>query len=419
MAIRGRVARGSCGPAAGPFGMWTHDSCGGRPLRGTGSVAGVHRTRGSIGRIVVVGALFVAALAGCSGEASNGATDTQVTAAPASTAAPTTVAATSTVAPTTVAPTTVAPLARDDVPSPEASTVAGLLALDRPIVIAHAGGDFEGPHSTMYAYTEAALDGVDVLELDVMLTKDRVLVVQHDDTVDRTTETTGPVRELTFAELRALDNAHWFSGDSWGDQSLPDEAYTLRGVRTGAVPPPPGYTPDDFAVPSFREVAEAFPDHVLDVELKIPRTAAGEPDLAWAIEGAQVLADEIVELGRTGSVIVVSFDVDVIAAFRALAPDVATSPGLATLVDWYVGQPVVFAPSDVVFQVPPVYEGVEVLTPDVVARAQAEGFDVWVWMDDTDRQENAEFFAELLDRGVDGLLVARPSVALDVIAARG
>ena len=82
-----------------------------------------------------------------------------------------------------------------------------------------------------------------------------------------------------------------------------------------------------------------------------------------------------------------------------------------------MGQPVTFAPTDVVFQVPPVYEGVEVLTPDVVARAKAEGFAVWVWMDDTD-QENATFFADLLDRGVDGLLVARPSVALEVLAGR-
>lgn len=308
--------------------------------------------------------------------------------------------------------------ARDRVAPPEASTVAELLELDRPIVIAHAGGDFEAPHSTLFAYTEAALRGVDVLELDVMLTADRVLVVQHDDTVDRTTEATGPVRERTFAELRALDNAYWFSGGTWSNHGLPDEAYVYRGMRSGAVPPPPGYSPDDFAVPSFREVAEAFPDHVLDVEIKIPRDAAGAPDLAWATLGAEVLADEIAALGRTDSVIVVSFDVDALAAFRRFAPDVPTSPGLATLVDWYVGQPVEFAPTDVVFQVPPVYAGVEVLTPDVVARAQAEGFAVWVWMDDTDRQENAAFFTDLLDRGVDGLLVARPSVALEVVAGR-
>jgi glycerophosphoryl diester phosphodiesterase len=155
---------------------------------------------------------------------------------------------------------------------PEAGTVTDLLALDRPLVIAHAGGDFEAPHSTMYAFTEAALAGTDVLEMDVMLTADDVLVVHHDDTVDRTTETTGAVRDLTYAELAALDNAHWFVPGTWSDQSLPADAYELRGIRTGERPPPPGYGPDDFRIETFRAVAEAFPDHVLDVELKVQRT---------------------------------------------------------------------------------------------------------------------------------------------------
>jgi glycerophosphoryl diester phosphodiesterase len=131
-----------------------------------------------------------------------------------------------------------------------------------------------------------------------------------------------------------------------------------------------------------------------------------------------VLADEIAALGRTESVIVVSFDATVIAAFHAAAPDVATSPALDTLVAWYTGAPVEFAPTDVVFQVPPFYQGVEVLTPDVVARAQAEGFDVWVWMDDTATQEEADFYRMLLDRGVDGLLVSRPTVAIEGVGHR-
>ena len=304
----------------------------------------------------------------------------------------------------------------DGVPIPEASTVAQLLALDRPIVIAHAGGDFEAPHSTLFAYGRAARLGVDVLELDVMLTADRVLVVQHDDTVDRTTQSSGRVRDLSFDDLRRLDNAYWYSGDTWSDHGLPEDAYVFRGVRTGSAPPPPGYGPDDFAVPSFREVARAFPRHVLDVEIKVPSDASGEPDLAWAIEGAEALAAEIAELGREKSVIVVSFDDDVLAAFRRVAPGVATSPGLSTLVDWYVGVPVEFAPTDVAFQVPPVYQGVEVLTPEVIARAQAEGFAVWVWMDDPDHQETASFFEDLLGRGIEGLLVARPSVAREVVA---
>ena len=61
------------------------------------------------------------------------------------------------------------------------------------------------------------------------------------------------------------------------------------------------------------------------------------------------------------------------------------------------------------------YGGVEVLTPDVIARAHADGFAVWVWMDDTGTEENAAFYADLLDRGIDGLLVSKPALAVDVV----
>jgi glycerophosphoryl diester phosphodiesterase len=361
-----------------------------------------------------IAAVFAAALVACTGSDHSGRPDAASATAtgPASTESqPSTPEPITTVQPTT----TVATRAIDRVVAPEASTVSELLGLGRPIVIAHAGGDFEAPHSTMYAFTEAALAGSDVLEMDVMLTADGVLVVQHDDTVDRTTEGTGQVGTFTYDELDALDNAYWFVEGTWSDRSRPAEDYELRGVRTGDRPAPEGYGPDDFRIETFRSVATAFPDHVLDVEVKIPRTADGEDDLDAAIEGARVLAAEIEELGRSDSVVVVSFDADVIAAFRSFAPEVATSPALATLVDWYVGAPVEFAPTDVAFQVPPVYEGVEVLTPDVIAEAQTEGFAVWVWMDDTSTQEQVDFYQELLDRGVDGLLVSRPSLAVPLV----
>lgn len=305
-------------------------------------------------------------------------------------------------------------LAIDRVPLPSASTAADLLALERPIIAAHAGGDFDAPHSTMFAFTEAALAGVDVLEMDVMLTADEVLVVHHDDTVDRTTETSGVVRDMTYAELEVLDNAYWFSGDVWVDTSLPDDAYVWRGVRTGDRPPPEGYRPDDFRIETFVAVAEAFPAHVLDVEIKVQRGADGEPDLERAIRAAEVLAEEIELLGRTESVIVVSFDDRVLEAFRMFSPAVATSPGLDTLVAWYAGAPVEFAPQDVVFQVPPVFEGVEVLTADTVARARSDGFAVWAWMS-AGEQESAEFYRELIERGVDGLIVARPATAVAAV----
>lgn len=318
-------------------------------------------------------------------------------------AEPPTTEVASTEVPTTEAPT----MAIDRVVAPEASTVSDLLALERPIVIVHAGGDFDYPHSTMYAFTESALGGADVLEMDVMLSSDGVLMVQHDNTVDRLTNDTGLVSSFTAAELQAMDNAHWFSGGVWSDKSLPEDAYMFRGVRTGERPAPEGYTADDFAIPTFEQVARAFPDHVLDVEIKIPETETGEVQLDRAFAAAAELARLIEDLDRADSIVVVSFDDSVLTEFRSLIDNVATSPGQTSLVNWYLaGAPL--DPRDVVFQAPPVYEGIEVLTAETFERAHNEGYEVWVWMNDA-TQETTEFYAELVARGADGLLIARPT----------
>ena len=300
-------------------------------------------------------------------------------------------------------------------PRPEASTLDGLLALGRPLVIAHAGGDQDHPHSTTHAYSRSAAAGADVLELDVQLTADGVLIVQHDDTVDRTTETTGPVADLTLAEIQVLDNAHWFVPGLWGDQTRPATEYVFRGVRGGATEPPPGFDAEDFRVATFREVAERFGHHVLDVEIKLQRGPDGEEDPRSGIATAEVLAAEIAELGREDSVIVACFDDEVLAAFQELAPDVATSPGTDELVAWWLAGEAL-DPRYRVLQVPFTYGGIEVVQPDLVDRVHSEGRHVWVWLSGTDVRESREFYAELLRRGVDGLIAGRPAEAVAALA---
>jgi glycerophosphoryl diester phosphodiesterase len=71
-------------------------------------------------------------------------------------------------------------------------TIADLLASTRPIVLAHGGGDDAHPHSTPFAFAESVKERVDMLDMDVQLTRDGVLVVQHDDT--STTTRAGPGR---------------------------------------------------------------------------------------------------------------------------------------------------------------------------------------------------------------------------------
>ena len=307
-------------------------------------------------------------------------------------------------------PATDAPSAAiDQVVAPEATTVDALLALDRPVIIAHAGGDHDWPHSTMYAFTQAALNGTDVLEMDVMLSSDGVLMVQHDNTVDRLTNDTGLFSSFTAAELKAMDNAYWFSGGVWSDKALADDAYIYRGIRTGDQPAPEGFTAEDFRMVTFEEVALAFPNHVLDVELKIPESATGEVDMESAKAAARELARLIKETGREKSIVVVSFSDEIMTEFRNAIPDVATSPGQDSLVNWYLAGGAL-DPRDVIMQAPPVYEGVEVLTKETFDRAHAENRAVWVWMNDS-AQETTEFYSKMAALGADGLLIASPTKA--------
>ncbi len=76
------------------------------------------------------------------------------------------------------------------------------------IVCAHRGDHTVAPENSLDAYERAAKDGADYGEADLRMTKDGVIVLMHDDTVDRTTDGHGRVADLTFAEIRALHFKH-------------------------------------------------------------------------------------------------------------------------------------------------------------------------------------------------------------------
>ena len=80
----------------------------------------------------------------------------------------------------------------------------------QPWIIAHRGYRARYPENTLVAF-QAALDaGVQMIELDVALSRDRKLVVIHDATLERTTNGKGAVRDHTLAQLKRLDAGGWF-----------------------------------------------------------------------------------------------------------------------------------------------------------------------------------------------------------------
>jgi len=79
-------------------------------------------------------------------------------------------------------------------------------SVDRSVVVcAHRGSSATHPENTLAAFREAFRLGVDMIELDVAMTLDGALVVLHDATVDRTTDGSGTVHELTLAHVQGLD----------------------------------------------------------------------------------------------------------------------------------------------------------------------------------------------------------------------
>jgi len=102
------------------------------------------------------------------------------------------------------------------------------LAAVQVLVISHRGEHLAHPENTLSAFQAAIDAGADYFELDVRTTSDGQLVLMHDGTVDRTTNGTGKVRDLTFSQIRALDAGAKFN-PQFGGTKVPtfEEALNL------------------------------------------------------------------------------------------------------------------------------------------------------------------------------------------------
>ena len=102
----------------------------------------------------------------------------------------------------------------------------------RPLIYAHRGASALAPENTLAAFLLAQRLGADGIELDVMFTADKQLIVIHDDTVDRTTNGHGKVAEMPLAALRELDAGSYF-GEAFRGEKLPTlaEVYEALGGK--------------------------------------------------------------------------------------------------------------------------------------------------------------------------------------------
>ncbi len=230
-------------------------------------------------------------------------------------------------------------------------------------VIAHRGGTIGTPENTLAAFENAIALGVDWLEMDVQRTRDGTLVVIHDTTVDRTTDGTGRVGDLTLAQLRALD--------AGGGERIPTFAEVISLAKAAGV--------------------KILP------EAKSPQLYPG-----LGAEMAAMLAEN----GYVQNSAVQSFSAAALADIHAVNSDIQLCR-LYGRKTFSLKDP---QPSSVQILCPmalPV-----IINPWMVKQAHADGRRVFVWLGDLERPAILRL---LLAIGVDGLMVNDPAQLLKIV----
>lgn len=251
-----------------------------------------------------------------------------------------------------------------------------------PIVFAHQGGDEVWPGDTLYAFEQSAALGVDVLEMDAHITKDGVLVIIHDESVDRTTNGHGLVEEMTLGEIQQLDAAYWWTQDG-------GESYPYRG--------------QGITIPTLEEIFQSFPGYPVNIEIK--KTAGSI---------AQPLCDLIRQYDMQDKTMIASFHDDRMAEFRQVCPEVTTSGSRGEIKNFvilnYAFLGGLYSPTESALQVPERDSGILIVRPGFLRGAHGRNLQVHIWTPNT-----PEELQKFINMGVDGIMTDRPDILMDLL----
>lgn len=243
-------------------------------------------------------------------------------------------------------------------------------------VIAHRGGAKLAPENTLAAIKQAVDLGVDMIEIDVILSKDGEIIVIHDSKIDRTTNGSGVVKEMTLAEIKRYDAGSWFDAKFAGEKvpTLAEVFSAINGRSTLLIEIKDG----DEAYPGLeRKVVDAIHQHRAN---------------AW--------------------VIVQSFNEASVLRVKAMDSSLITYYLMSrNFPDFYkdrisetVGSPIADLP----------YDGLAVhhnqIDPEKVSAIHRAGFKLLVWTVNAE-----EDMQKSLAAGVDGIITDRPDQLLQLL----
>lgn len=252
-----------------------------------------------------------------------------------------------------------------------------------PRVVAHRGDSKHYPENTLPAFLSAVKMGIDVVETDVHLSKDNVIVIWHDPTLDRNTNGSGRIEDHTLEELKNFDAGYTFTKDE-------GKSFPFRGK---------GVT-----LCTLEEALTQCPNQRFNIDLK----TKGLP-----------IVQEFIKIVRKHNaehrVCCASFHLSNLKQMRTLAPDILTSITTQEVLSLLFRQKLHILPKTlakgrkIIFQVPVGQWGIKVITPSFVSMMHDRGAVIMVW---TINEE--EEMRRLFKLGVDAIMTDDPATVIKV-----
>ncbi len=277
---------------------------------------------------------------------------------------------------------------------------------DLPILIAHGGGNKEFPDNTLEAFYNAySVDKNVMMETDVSITKDGVLILSHDTTIDRKTNRTGKIIDWNYSDLMS-EKVNFGYADN-DDNAFFKNENDVRVYPTD-VEYPDGVTARDeeiFLATTLEQLIESFPNNRINVEIK----QSGETGKK-AFEEAVRLLEKHDAFDR---VVLASFHPEIYDEFRKWQKEEkvpasfmyspATSGATKYFILYLLGLDVFFTDKMCVFQLPTEELNFNLATKGLVKNAHKHNLAVHYWtINEIDEMKY------LIEIGADGIMTDYP-----------
>lgn len=258
---------------------------------------------------------------------------------------------------------------------------------EETLVIAHRGGLAHAPEGTLEAFRYSDELGVDILEYDVHITSDNHLVVIHDSSVDRTTDGSGLVNELTLEEIQTLDAGYHFQDENGA------YVYRNQGVY----------------IPTVDEVFEEFGHTRHLIELKASNHSDRYDDLI------QKMWELIEKHGLHDQVLIASFNHEINLAFEEVSNGtVAIGAGEQEARQFVIYHKalanLLYRPTAHALQLPMEQEGFNLADWKLIRGANNRGMAVYYWT-----INDEETMHELIDLNAHGIMTDDPELLISIL----